>query len=129
MKTDIQYGASSLSEIKKVGAMYVDKTEQIFNLISEKNRRFFLARPRRFGKTLLVDTLAEIFQGNKKLFRGLAISKKKYDWKSYPVIRLDMSKPDLRSPEALDQSLQDMLLDICKSLNIKPFLFCLLRKL
>ncbi len=71
-KNNIRYGLSSFKTIRENSFRYIDKTEQIFNLISEKNRCFFLTRSRRFGKTLLVDTLAEIFQGNKKLFRGLA---------------------------------------------------------
>ena len=64
-KNDIRYGLSSFKTIRENSLKYIDKTESIFKLISQNNY-VFLARPRRFGKTLLVDTLKEIFKGNKK---------------------------------------------------------------
>lgn len=94
----ISYGESSLRTLVKENCRYVDKTACIHRLIST-NRRVFLSRPRRFGKTLLVDTLSEIFQGNKELFRGLFIYETDYDWESYPVIRLDMSQITRKTPE------------------------------
>ena len=77
------------------GYVYVDKTAFLRRMISGVDGRFFfMSRPRRFGKSLMISTLEQIFKGNKKLFRGLAIAKSNYDWKPYPVIRLDMSALD-----------------------------------
>ena len=81
--------------------LYVDKTEYIWKLISEGPASYFMSRPRRFGKSLTISTLKAVFQGKRDLFKGLAISKKKYDWKEYPVIHLDMANCDARTPLAL----------------------------
>lgn len=70
--------------------LYIDKTEAIYNLI-QKRRFYFLSRPRRFGKSLLISTLHELFQGNKELFKDLWIGSSDYMWSAYPVIRLDFS--------------------------------------
>ena len=105
MSSNIQYGSSSLSEIRELGALYIDKTERIYDLISQATKRFFLARPRRFGKTLLVDTLSEIFSGNKELFKGLSIYNKDYSWKSYPVIRLSLFNISANTSEELNNRL------------------------
>ena len=69
--------------------LYVDKTEFVWQLVSKKKGEYFLSRPRRFGKSLLVSTLKAVFQGRRGLFRGLAIDQKEYEWKAYPVIHLD----------------------------------------
>ena len=69
--------------------LYVDKTEFIWKLVSKKKGEYFLSRPRRFGKSLLISTLKAFFQGRRELFKGLAIDKEDYDWKAYPVIHLD----------------------------------------
>lgn len=68
---------------------YVDKTEYVWKLIRPGTGEYFLSRPRRFGKSLLVSTLKAVFRGRRDLFRGLAIDKMDYDWKEYPVIHLD----------------------------------------
>ena len=84
------------------GYVYVDKTAYFRRLISGVDGRFFfMSRPRRFGKSLMISTLEQIFLGNRKLFNGLAIAKSNYDWKKYPVIRLDMTAFDHTS--GLDQ--------------------------
>ncbi|MDR1039939.1 MAG: AAA family ATPase [Deltaproteobacteria bacterium] len=82
---------SSFSEIIRNKCLYVDKTEMIHKIITGPRAPYFLARPRGFGKTLLLDTFHDVFEGRKELFEGLKIAKLKYDWKSYPVIRIDMS--------------------------------------
>ena len=68
--------------------LYIDKTEYVWQLIRTRSEGYFLSRPRRFGKSLLISTLKAIFQGKKELFEGLAIYDKPYDWKTYPVIHL-----------------------------------------
>ena len=66
------------------GYLYIDKTKCLYDLI--KGRFYFLSRPRRFGKTLLISTLAELFTGNRSLFKDLWIDQSDYKWKEYPVI-------------------------------------------
>ncbi|MDR1656662.1 MAG: ATP-binding protein [Deltaproteobacteria bacterium] len=73
----------------KVKYVYVDKTDMIYNLIS--NKAVFLSRPRRFGKSLLLSTVKELFNGNKKSFKDLKIKAKKYNFEKFPIIHLDMS--------------------------------------
>ena len=86
------------STLIEKGYVYVDKTAFLRRMISGVDGRlFFMSRPRRFGKSLMISTLEQIFKGNRKLFKGLAIDKSDYDWKSYPVIRLDMSQ--IRAPD------------------------------
>ncbi|MCI5178820.1 MAG: hypothetical protein D3911_05755 [Candidatus Electrothrix sp. AW3_4] len=79
-------GISTLSQIIEGGYVYIDKTREALELI-ENYKYVFLSRPRRFGKSLFLDTLAEIFSGNKELFNGLYI-RNKYDFESRPVIRM-----------------------------------------
>ena len=78
------------------GYVYVDKTDMLWKLANGKNGTlFFISRPRRFGKSLMLSTLKYLFQGEKKLFKGLKIEKKKWNWsQTYPVIELNMSDFD-----------------------------------
>jgi len=78
-----------LSELVRTNCIYVDKTEHIYRMIT-KGKAYFLSRPRRFGKSLLISTLHEIFNGNKELFTGLWIYDK-INWDKHPVIHLDFS--------------------------------------
>ena len=83
-------GRQDFKAIIEGGFAYVDKTERMYEMI--KNRTFvFLSRPRRFGKSLLINTLQQYFEGNKDLFKDLKISKLEKDWIKYPVFRFDMS--------------------------------------
>ena len=73
------------------GSVYVDKTDMLWKLASSKDAIFFISRPRRFGKSLMLSTFKYLFQGKRELFKGLKIEKKKWDWsKTYPVIELNM---------------------------------------
>lgn len=78
----------TFSKLIEQKCIYADKTAVIYKLITTGNTYFF-SRPRRFGKSLVVSTLESIFSGQKELFNGLAISKTDYDWKKYPIIKLD----------------------------------------
>jgi len=101
---------------KKDNYLYIDKTDVALNLI-ENNSYIFLSRPRRFGKSLLMDTIQEIFQGNKALFEGLAIYEQ-WDWnESYPVIKIDFFG-DLRSGESLKRNILSTLKSNQKRLNV-----------
>ena len=99
---NLPLGISTLSLLLESNGIYVDKTEYAFHLIKSPGR-FFLSRPRRFGKSLFVDTLKEIFEGNQKLFEGLYIYNK-WDWtKKYPVIKFDFAEGMLKSRKDLDE--------------------------
>jgi len=95
-------GISTFSTIRQENYIYIDKTQDAYNLISDY-KFTFLSRPRRFGKSLFLDTLQEIFEGNKKLFEGLYIYDK-WDWsKKHPVIKLSFSGN--RNTDELKQSI------------------------
>ena len=98
--------------------LYVDKTEYIWKLLEQPYGTFFFARPRRFGKSLTLSTLKAIFQGKKELFQGLALESKPYDWKTYPVIHLDLGNCDASDAEHLKQYLIETLDAIAKTCNI-----------
>lgn len=84
-------GVQSFDWIRERGSVYIDKTEYVYKMVSTDAKYFFLSRPRRFGKSLLVDTLRCYSEGRKELFEGLYIYNKEKEWKKYPVIRLDLS--------------------------------------
>ena len=100
----LSIGIQTFSEIINRNLLYIDKTGLIHQLITA-GKVYFLSRPRRFGKSLLISTLKAIFKGQKALFNGLAIYQTDYDWQTYPVIHLDMSKLASKTPEALEESL------------------------
>src|SRR5262245_50388602 len=95
-------GIQTFSELIRENYVYVDKKQTIHTLITG-GKFYFLARPRRFGKSLLVSTIAEIFRGNKELFSGLAINSLPYDWKKYPVVMISFADIAHRTPELLEQ--------------------------
>ena len=78
------------AEIRQKGLVYVDKTDIMFDLV-DKYKYVFLARPRRFGKSLLCNTFKAYFQGQKELFEGLKIMNLEKEWKTYPVLHFTMS--------------------------------------
>ena len=84
-------GVQTFDWIRERGSVYIDKTEYVWKMANTDAVNFFLSRPRRFGKSLLVDTLRCYFEGRKELFEGLYIYDKEKEWKKYPVIRLDLS--------------------------------------
>jgi len=88
--------------------VYVDKTRYIYDLINNASY-YFLSRPRRFGKSLLIDTISEALSGNKELFRGLWLYDSDYDFEKHPVLRLDMSNISNETPENLKGSLSSAL--------------------
>ena len=71
---------------------YVDKTEYVYHMTHTSGKYFFLSRPRRFGKSLLVSTFHGYFEGRKDLFEGLAIETLETEWKEYPMLHFDMSR-------------------------------------
>ena len=93
-------GIQSFEEIRKDGYLYVDKTDIIWQLANRGKKYNYLSRPRRFGKSVLVDTLEAYFMGKKELFEGLKIMQMETEWVKRPVIRLDMSRAGAE-PETL----------------------------
>jgi len=93
-------GIQSFEEIRKQGCLYVDKTDIIWQLANRGKKYNYLSRPRRFGKSVLVDTLEAYFMGKKELFEGLKIMQMETEWVKRPVIRLDMSRAG-SEPESL----------------------------
>jgi hypothetical protein len=110
-------GLSTFSRLRKEGCLYVDKTEAAYNLITQ-GYRYFLSRPRRFGKSLFVSTLDEILRGNKELFNDLWIEKSDYAWQEHGVIVLDLSHPKADSAENLEMDICDLLNDIAMSYKL-----------
>jgi len=110
-------GRQHFAGIIQEGLLYVDKTKQIFDLINTGNL-YFLSRPRRFGKTLLVATLAEIFSGNKALFDDLYIRQTDYDWATYPVLKFNFAKIET-APNLFEDSLKHQLYLYAQSFNLK----------
>ena len=107
----ISKDSCDFAEIRSRGYLYVDKTAWFHRLATaEGEKMFFLARPRRFGKSLMISTLEAIFQGRKELFKGLAIMDTDWDWKKkYPVIHLNMGFCAAEEFDAFSQSLPVMM--------------------
>ena len=95
-------GMQTFSEIREEDFFYVDKTEYIYRMTHTSGKYFFLSRPRRFGKSLLVSTMQSYFEGKKELFKGLAIDKLEKEWTEYPVLHFDMSGGKHMEPEQLE---------------------------
>lgn len=84
-------GIQTFERIREEDKLYVDKTEYIYRMSHTSGKYFFLSRPRRFGKSLLVSTMQSYFEGKKELFKGLAIDKLEKEWTEFPVLHFDMS--------------------------------------
>ena len=98
-------GIQTFERIRKEDKLYIDKTEYIYHMTHTSGTYFFLARPRRFGKSLLVSTLQSYFEGKKDLFKGLAIEKLEQEWTGYPVLHFDMSGGKHMEKEQLERYL------------------------
>ena len=110
-------GIQTFSKIIEEDYLYIDKTQYVYNLINGV-KCIFLSRPRRFGKSLLLDTIGEAFNGEKELFKGLWIYDSDYDFQKYPVIRLDMSSIANENPDILKISIISNLKNRVKNENL-----------
>jgi hypothetical protein len=90
-KRSYAVGIQEFEHFRTKGSVYIDKTSYVWKMVSADAKNFFLSRPRRFGKSLLISTLHAYFEGRKELFEGLAISQREKDWGKYPVVRLNLS--------------------------------------
>ena len=112
-------GVQTFRKMREGGYYYVDKTPFLDRLI-EDGTHYFLARPRRFGKSLLVDTLKELFEGSEALFRGLAIHEG-WDWTvRRPVVRLSFGSGDFENPAVLPQECLDQLDALAREAGVEP---------
>jgi hypothetical protein len=118
MPRPLPIGIQTFRHIIEGGFLYVDKTRWILELIRYPKGVYFLSRPRRFGKSLLISTLDEIFRGQRELFRGLWLYDQPYDWAVHPVIRVDFSLLPVKSAAALEQAMQRVLGEIAKQYEI-----------
>ena len=104
-------GIQTFERIRKEDKFYVDKTEYIYRMTHTDGTCFFLSRPRRFGKSLLVSTFKSYFEGKKELFKGLAIEKLEKEWNEYPVLHFDLSKGKHMEKAQLEEYLGYLLED------------------
>ncbi len=122
MHKPLPLGVQSFPKLIRGGYLYVDKTKWIYDMVKYSAGLYFLSRPRRFGKSLMVSTLEEIFLGNRDLFKGLWIDQTDYQWKTHPVIRLDFGVMAVKSAEELKTALLDFLQNVAlkNKITLRP---------
>jgi len=111
---NLPIGQSSFENLIKGDMLYVDKTEIIYRMITNA-QFYFLSRPRRFGKSLLISTLEEIFKGNKELFKDLWIYKADYNWEEYPVVIIDFNHVLSDNHIMLQEGITKLLVDVANA--------------
>ncbi|MDR2543992.1 MAG: ATP-binding protein [Methanobrevibacter sp.] len=117
---DLPTDIGTFSTIIENDYLYVDKTKYIYEMI-KPGKKYFLSRPRRFGKSLLISTLEEVFQGNKKLFKNLYIHDK-WDWnQTYPVIHVDLGNGEYESINDMKYSLEDIINRIARKFCVNTY--------
>lgn len=110
-------GIPDFETLRTKDIVYVDKTQLLYTIVRNPGYYFF-ARPRRFGKTLLLSTFEKIFEARRDLFEGLAISSTDYDWVQRPVIRIGLARINCDTPEIFEAQLNAYLLDIALSMGV-----------
>ena len=118
MPKPLPIGTQTFRDIIDGGFLYVDKTQSIFEIIRHFKGVYFLSRPRRFGKSLFISTLAEIFKGHKELFRDLWLYTSDYTWPTHPVIRIDFSQERVYNAEGLTETIKVYLQEIAANYGI-----------
>ncbi len=111
-------GIQTFEEIRRLDNLYIDKTAYVYHMTHTDGKFFFLSRPRRFGKSLLVSTFKSYFEGRKDLFEGLAIEKLEKEWTEYPVLHFSMAGGKHWDKEGLEEYLNYMLEDHEKKFGI-----------
>lgn len=112
-------GIQDFESLRKDGYLYVDKTRIIHDIVS-KGRYYFLSRPRRFGKSLLISTLKAYFEGKRELFQGLAMEQLEQEWRVHPVLHLDLNSEKYDLAESLDNILESNLVKWEKLYGAEP---------
>jgi len=108
----------TFESLRRDDLLYVDKTMYIYKMLTDPDGQFFLSRPRRFGKSLMVSTLDSIFQGRRDLFRGLYMDSVEYDWETYPVIHIDFAGIEKSSLEVFAEDLHSTLCEIASKYGV-----------
>lgn len=111
-------GVQSFEDIRIAHQVYVDKTPLLYKMVTE-GKYYFLSRPRRFGKSLMLSTIKAYFEGRKDLFVGLGIEKLEHNWKQYPVISLSLAKGVFLSMERTNEHLKREIIENAKQLGIQ----------
>ena len=101
-------GIQNFEDLRLNNYIYIDKTKYIYKLANE-GKYYFLSRPRRFGKILLISTMEAYFQGKRELFDGLAIQQEEKEWNSYPILHIDLNTANFREEDSLYTLLNDYL--------------------
>ena len=104
MLKKLPIGIQGFEGLRKDGYAYVDKTRRVYQMV-DSGRYYFLSRPRRFGKSLLVSTLKAYFEGKREVFEGLEIAQLEHDWVKRPVLMLDLNTEKYDAPEVLENRL------------------------
>lgn len=110
-------GIQSFDQIIEDGYVYIDKTDLVYKLTHD-GKIYFLSRPRRFGKSLLVSTLKNYYLGRKELFRGLAMEKLEKEWNVHPVFHIDFNSGKFAKPGELEQKINFYLTECEKQYNL-----------
>ena len=97
-------GIQNFEKIRREGYVYVDKTQLMWKMVSEGNY-YFLSRPRRFGKSLMISTLDAFFSGERELFKGLYVDSVEWDWRQYPILHLDLNSREYKDEQSLEAEL------------------------
>ena len=114
-------GEQDFRTLVKGGYVYIDKTSFINTILEEGGKYYFLARPRRFGKSLFLSTLQYFFEGERKLFKGLAVASTNWNWERYPVLRLDLNLGNYTDPDSLEAILEAYFREWEAKYDIIPF--------
>ena len=112
-------GIQTFEDLIRFDYLYIDKTKSIYELIAAAKGAFFLSRPRRFGKTLLISTLESIFSGKKELFKNLWIYNQEYNWKKYPIIKISFSGKLYEDKNSLKTYIKEIILEIAQDYDIQ----------
>lgn len=121
-KSTLKYlpiGYQDFKSIIEGGFLYIDKTQDVYNLIQKPYGVYFLSRPRRFGKSLLISTIEQIFLGNKELFKNLWIYNSDYNWEKYPIIKVDIGEASSKNLSTFTIKLNFLLDNIAEGYGIK----------
>ena len=112
MEAQVKYpiGEQDFKSLRENGSIYIDKTEYIDKLRKSGGKYYFLARPRRFGKSLFLSTLQYFFEGEQELFKDLYIASTDWDWKPYPVLHLDFNTGMFEHPGGMEDVLEGRVL-------------------
>ena len=101
-------GIQTFAHLREDGYVYVDKTDLVYKMVTE-GKVYFLSRPRRFGKSLLLSTIKAYFQGKRQLFEGLAIEKLETKWNEYPIFHIDFNGMNFTEPDELSKCLEEFI--------------------